>query len=250
MINHHTHGSVHELQMHRPPANALSPELVGALDDALAEAIDSGAGAVVVSGLPGMFSAGLDVPHLLELDRDGVRSAWSAFLGLLETVAKSPVPTAAAITGHSPAGGAVISLFCDYRVMAAGDFKIGLNEVEVGIILPHFMFHALERLVGTRQADRLATAAMLVSADEALAVGLVDEVVPVDRVVAHCVARCDRLLSLPPRAMAETRANARRDLLAELDALDDRFLDDLVDHWFSDETHAALTALVERLMTP
>lgn len=247
MIDTMTHGPVREVQMNRPPANALSPDLVRALDKALAEAIDSGAGAVVLSGLPGMFSAGLDVPTLLMLDRDGVRSAWSDFLGLLRSIAESPVPTAAAITGHSPAGGAVISLFCDYRVMAEGEFKIGLNEVEVGIILPLFMFRALERLVGPRQAERLATAAMMVSSDEALDIGMVDEVVPMEEVVPRCLARCERLVSLPPRAMAETRANARRGLIELFDRVDDRFMDELVDLWFSDETHAALTALVERL---
>ena len=247
MIETISHGPIREIRMNRPPANALSPELVQALSDSLSAAIDSGAGAVVLSGLPGMFSGGLDVPTLIELDRDGVWSAWDDFLGFLRAVASSPIPTAAAITGHSPAGGAVISLFCDYRVMAEGDFKIGLNEVAVGIILPRFMFRALERVVGLRQAERLATAAMMVPPDEALAIGLVDELAPMEDVVARSLARCQRLLALPPRAMSETRANARRKLVELFEPVDDRFIDALVDLWFSDETHASLTALVERL---
>lgn len=247
MIETVVHGPIREIRMNRPPANALSPELVAALYESFTEAVESGAGAVVLSGLPGMFSAGLDVPTLLQLDRDSVRAAWADFHDLLRALAESPIPTAAAITGHSPAGGAVISLFSDYRVMAEGDFKIGLNEVEVGIILPHLMFRALERLVGPHHAERMATGAMMLSGEEALAVGLVDENAPMGEVVERALARCERLLSLPPRAMTETRAAARRDLVELFASVDERYLDELVDLWFSDETHAALTRLVRRL---
>jgi enoyl-CoA hydratase/carnithine racemase len=194
-----------------------------------------------------MFSAGLDVPALLELDREGVRDTWKSFHYLLRSIAFSPVPTVAAITGHAPAGGAVLSLFADYRVMADGPYKIGLNEVEVGIILPRFMFRALERLVGPHQAENLATAATMVKAVEAQRIGLVDEIVAENEVVERALARCERLLSLPPRAMTETRASARRDLQSLLESAGEGYLDDLVELWYSDETQAALAALMSRL---
>ncbi len=123
----------------------------------------------------------------------------------------------------------------------------GLNEVEVGIILPRFMFQALERQVGPRQAEHMAAGAMMLSTREALAVGLVDELAPPEMVVERALTRCQLLLSLPPRAMSETRANARRDLVALFESVDERGIDELVDLWFSDETHAALTGLVRRL---
>lgn len=247
MIETHDHGPIRELRMNRPPANALSPELVGTLSEHLEEAFEGDPRAIVVSGLPGMFSGGLDVPYLIGLERDGIRAAWRQFIALLESVATSPVPVVAAITGHSPAGGAVLSLFCDYRVMAAGSYKIGLNEVEVGIILPSFMFEALKRPVGEHVAERLVTAAQMVPADEAFRIGLVDELAPLDEVVERAVARADRLLALPPEAMSETRRTARADLVALFERADDAYLDELVDLWFSDETQAALTALVARL---
>lgn len=247
MIEIHDHGFVRELRMNRPPANALSPELVDALSEHLADAFEGDPRAVVVSGQPGMFSGGLDVPYLVGLEREGIRSAWKKFIGLLESIATSPVPVAAAITGHSPAGGAVLSLFCDYRVMAEGSYKIGLNEVEVGIILPSFMFEALKRLVGEHRAGRMATAALMVPAEEAFRIGLVDELAPLDEVVGHAVDWANRLLALPPRAMSETRRTARADLVALFERADEGYLEELVDLWFSDETQAALTALVARL---
>ena len=120
------HGRIREIRLDRPPVNALNPELVSGLAEALEQA-GREAGGVILSGREGMFSAGLDVPELLALDRSAMGEFWGAFAGLLETIARMPVPTVAAITGHSPAGGAVMSLFCDYRVMSRGPWKIGLN---------------------------------------------------------------------------------------------------------------------------
>src|SRR4051812_22661960 len=113
MIQIVDHGAVRELRLDRPPANALSPELIAALRAAVEEAPGAGARALVLSGSPKMFSGGLDVPHLIHLDRPAITAAWKDFYGLMRALAASPIPVAAAITGHSPAGGAVISLYCD-----------------------------------------------------------------------------------------------------------------------------------------
>jgi enoyl-CoA hydratase/carnithine racemase len=115
---------------------------------AIVQAPEDGAAALVLSGSPGLFSAGLDIPVLLQLDRDAMRTFWHGFFGLCAALARSPIPVAAAVTGHSPAGGAVLALFCDYRVMARGEYRIGLNEVQVGLTVPDCIQAALRRLVG------------------------------------------------------------------------------------------------------
>jgi 3,2-trans-enoyl-CoA isomerase len=247
MLETIAHGPVVELRMNRPPANAMSAGMIAALKGGVVDAIEGDARALVLSGQPGMFSAGLDVPSLLQLGRDDVRAAWADFIGLLEVVTNSPIPIVAAITGHSPAGGAVVALYCDYRVMAEGPFKIGLNEVEVGIILPPLLFGALRRQVGPHHAERLGVAGMLIASDEAYRVNLVDELAAPEEVVAQALARCDHLLRLPPVAMAESRRNARRDLVELVREFGESSLDDLVENWFSEETQAALNALVARL---
>ena len=168
----------------------------------------------MLSGAPGMFSAGLDVPYLLTLDRDGIAAAWAGFYDLLRALADSPVPIAAAITGHSPAGGAVMAIFCDRRVMAEGRFAIGLNEVQVGIPLPPALYGALRRVVGQRTAERLAVAGAMLRADEAYRVGLVDELAPPEEVVGRAIGWCETLLELPRGPMLTTRERARRDLRA------------------------------------
>jgi enoyl-CoA hydratase/carnithine racemase len=241
-------GGIHELHLDRPPANALDPELIAALRAAVAAAPAEGARALVLSGAPGMFSAGLDVPALLPLDRAAIRAVWLDFYALLRGLAESALPVAAAITGHSPAGGAVLALFCDHRVQAAGDFRIGLNEVQVGIALPPVLHRALARQVGARQAERLAVGGLMLRPEEALAVGLVDEVVAPEGVVAAALAWCRDLLARPAGAMAATRRLARADLAALFGSpAEAAEIDGLVEGWFSAETQATLRALVERL---
>ena len=132
MIDIIEHGKIRELRLNRPPANALTAELLGRLREVVQAAPGQGIGALVLSGMPGMFSAGLDIPALLKLDRAHIAILWKELYGALEALACSAIPICAAVTGHAPAGGTVLAIFCDWRIAAAGPFKIGLSEVEIG----------------------------------------------------------------------------------------------------------------------
>lgn len=236
-----------EIRFARPPVNALSPEFVHALLTEITQAPARGARAIVLSGQPGMFSAGLDVPALLGLDKAAMQAFWKHFFGLAGAIACSPVPVAAAITGHSPAGGAVLALFCDYRVMAEGDFRIGLNEVQVGLALPPVIHAALVRQVGPREAERLAVPGLLIDPVEAQRIGFIDAVTSVDDVVANAHTWCRQLLAMPPNAMQQTRDLARADLVDLFNRLDANDYHVMNEGWFADETQATMRALVERL---
>jgi 3,2-trans-enoyl-CoA isomerase len=247
MIDVINHGPVWELRLARPPVNALDPALMRALRDALADARARGAEAIVLSGSPGRFSGGLDVPALLKLDRAGIADAWTTFFALLRDLAEAPVPIAAALTGHSPAGGTVLALFADHRVLAEGPFLVGLNEVRVGLPVPEMLLRALALLVGARHAARLAVNGLLVGPDEALRVGLVDELAPPGDVVPRAIAWARDLLERPRAAMTETRARVRRPLVEAFDAIDARAIDAIVDQWFSAEAQTTLQGLAARL---
>lgn len=243
------HGAVRELQLNRPPANALSPELIVALRKTVESAPQDGARALVLSGLPGRFSAGLDVPLLLRLDRAEIAALWRELYALLGALALSPIPVAAAITGHATAGGTVLPIFCDWRIAAQGDWKLGLNEVQVGLPLPPVIFSGLRRLLGPHQAGRLAVGGLLISPDEAVRIGLIDEVVPLDQVVGRAVDWARRLLALPVDAMAATRRQARADF-SELFAADfETELREVIANWWSPEAQTTLSVLVQRLAT-
>jgi Delta3-Delta2-enoyl-CoA isomerase len=241
------HGSVRELRLARPPANALDPGLMAALRTALAGATADGAEAIVLSGAPGRFSGGLDVPALLSLGRAGIRAAWQDFFGLMSDLATCSVPTVAALTGHSPAGGTVLAICTDYRVMADGAYVVGLNEVQVGLPVPEVLLRALTYVVGTRQAERLAVGGLLIDPREALRVGLVDELAAAEAVVPRAVAWAKDLLARPRAAMVATRRRARRPLADAFAAIDDEALEAIVEDWFRPEAQTVLRALAARL---
>jgi Delta3-Delta2-enoyl-CoA isomerase len=247
MLQTFDHGPVREVRLHRPPANALTLELMVALREAVETAPKSGSRAMVLSGASGRFSGGLDVPVLLGYDRTAIRELWHEFYALLRSLAASPIPIAAAITGHAPAGGTVLPMFCDARVMAEGDFKIGLNEVQVGLVLPPVILHALRRLVGPRQAERLAVGGLLLSPQNALAVGLVDQLAPADQVIDRAIHWCQTLLTLPAEAMTATRREARADLVGYFGPNTETELLGVAESWWSPETQNALHALAAKL---
>jgi enoyl-CoA hydratase/carnithine racemase len=240
------HGDVRELRMNRPPVNAFTGEFLGQLRAAIERATQEEMKGIVLSGLSGRFSAGFDLPFLLSLDRTEIAKTWQELYGLIRTIAASPIPIVAAMTGHAIAGGTVIAMFCDQRVMAAGDYKIGLNEVQVGIHLPPIVLGCLKRLVGSRVAEYLAVMGPLLSPEKALEFGLVDELHEPDSVVNRAVEWCQRVVALPEAAMS-TRHDARADLVAPFDNALQPEQDSFTTSWFSPSTQKHVRAAVERL---
>ncbi len=241
------HGVIREIRLARAPVNALNPELCAALRDAIADAVAQGMHGLVLSGGPKVFSAGLDVPHLLALQtRDELMTAWEIFFAAARALAECPIPVVAAIAGHAPAGGCVLALCCDYRVMASGPFRIGLNETQVGLAAPLGILRLMARVVGPYRAERMLVAGEMVDAERALALGLVDELADIDHVAARARAWLEELLQLPRKPMLTTRGFARADLIAALHP-DMIQLDRFVDAWSEPDTQAGLRALVAKL---
>ena len=247
------HGRIRELRLARPPVNALDPALCRALITTLDAAVADGVDAVVLSGAPGIFSAGLDVPHLMALgqDRQALHAGWGAFFGAARSLAALRIPVVAALTGHAPAGGCVLSLCCDYRVMArspnpAKPFIIGMNETQVGLAVPEGAQQLMRRVIGPYRAERLLVSGSMVTADEALRLGLVDTVVEVDQVVPHALEWLGSLLALPRTPMLLTRSLARADLVRALQP-ENLDLERFVEGWYDADTQAGLRALLARL---
>lgn len=247
------HGNIREIRMARPPVNALDTELCRALIAAIEQAQGDGMRGLVLSGSERVFSGGMDVPYLLAHgeNRHALMDSWQAFFGVARALAESRIPVAAAITGHSPAGGCVLTLCCDYRVMAhstdpARPFVIGLNETQVGLVAPEGIQQLMRRVIGTHRAERLLVAGELVTAERALDIGLVDELAEAGDVVRTAVAWLQNLLKLPHHAMLHTRAIARADLAAALHN-DNIRLDRFIEAWYAPETQAALQEMVARL---
>ena len=202
---------IRELRLARPPVNALDLDLLRALHSAVRAAGDQ-CDALVVTGAPGVFSAGLDVPGLLQRDRAAVLQAFAELWHVQHAIATSPMPVVFGITGHCPAGGTVLAMHGDYRVFAQGEFRIGLNEVQVGLFPGGVLHDAFRRLVGGHAAQLLSRGALIDPAT-ALRVGLVDELVDANHCVARALEVAREFCALPREPMLRTRALARRDLI-------------------------------------
>ncbi|MBL8264382.1 MAG: enoyl-CoA hydratase/isomerase family protein [Xanthomonadaceae bacterium] len=246
-------GAIRCIRMARPPVNALNPELCRALIAALETAYSDGVLGVVLAGNPKIFSAGLDVPYLVSLgdERRALLEAWQAFFGVARLLAESRIPVVAAITGHSPAGGCVLALCCDYRVMArsvdpAKPFAIGLNETQVGLVVPEGVQKLMRRIVGRYRTERLLVSGEMIPAERAHDLGLVDELADGEQVESRAIAWLQALLKLPHQPMLQTRAIAREDVVEAMspESID---IEAFVDGWWEPDTQAALKALVAKL---
>ena len=241
------HGAIREIRLDRPPANALNPELIDALFQALGKAGEA-ADAVIVSGRPGMFSGGLDVPGLIGLGPEQMAEFWKDFIRLLKRIASMPVPTVFAMTGHAAAGGIVLALFGDYRIMPRGTFKTGFNEVQVGLVVPPQVHQALLRLIGAHAAERILVAGEMMESQRALEIGLVDELADEpDAVVRRAIDWCEELLALPRPAMTRSRSMARADLVRLFEDSDNQDIGRFIGAWFEAPTQQTLRQLVKRL---
>jgi 3,2-trans-enoyl-CoA isomerase len=203
-------GNIRELRLARPPVNALNLELLRTLGVAVGAA--KADMALIISGQPGLFTAGLDVRALLELGKELVAQVFIELWRVQRAIATCPVPVIFALTGHSPAGGTVLAIHGDYRVMARGDFRLGLNEVQVGLIPGGVIHGAFRRLVGGH-ATQLLTRGALIDPETALRVGLVDELCEAPQVTARALEIAREYCALPRDPMLRTRTLARADLV-------------------------------------
>jgi len=247
MLEEYQHGEVREIRLARDPANALNQPLVVHLTQRLRAATLEGARAVVLSGKPGMFSGGLDVPMLITLDWNELQRFMRSVLALHHQLSVQPVPVVSAITGHCAAAAAVMTMFCDYRVMTEGRYKMGVNEVAVGLCPGRIAYQACRRLVGARHADRLITRGEFIEPDEALHIGLVDRVTTPDRVVSEAIEYARSYLALPQQALYETRRIARQDLVELCDGVMRDDSEELHKRWFGAEAQHGLRALAAKL---
>lgn len=243
MIEIIPHGNIHEIKLARAPVNALNFELLDALVNAVEQAPGNGSAGIVLSGGAKVFSGGLDVPYLLGCNPEDLKACWKRFFDAARALARSPVPVAAAIGGHSPAGGCVLALCCDYRVMAEGPFRIGLNETQVGLVVPDSIQYLMRRIVGAHRAERLVVAGAMVEAQKAFELGIVDQLAPQEYVVPAALTWLQATTALPQGPQRATRAIARADIIRALDGFDGPEMERFMHGWYSEETQRVLQGL-------
>lgn len=187
---------------------------VNALDIAALQAIDlaldgcANDRAVVLAGRDGVFSAGLD-RRLLDGSADDLRALAAALTRTTVRLWTEPRPVVAAATGHAIAAGTILALACDHVIATEGDFRWGLNETAIGLVLPRWVVDLARANLRADRLERLLLPGRLVTAREAVDVGFADELAPADEIVDRAVTRALALAELPRAAYAANKYRLR-----------------------------------------
>ncbi|NXL96743.1 ECI1 isomerase, partial [Tyrannus savana] len=202
-----------------PPVNSLSLEFLTEFSISLEKLENDRAcrGVIITSAIPKIFSSGLDIMEMCGKNVEHYGEFWRAVQEMWLRLYGSNMVTVAAVNGSSPAGGCLIALSCDYRIMAENPkFSIGLNEAQLGIVAPFWFKDTFVNVVGHRIAERSLQLGSLHPAPEALQLGLVDELVPEEKLLEKASAVMARWLALPDHARQLTKSMMRKAVLDRL----------------------------------
>lgn len=194
------------IEYHRPPVNAFNWEMLREVPVALGAFLEDPGVRVVVlaSALPGYFTVGADIRVMQEMGQDGAREWVLTCHALVRQMRRARKPLLAAIHGTAVGGGLEIVLNCDVR-FAAADARLGQPEINIAFIPPVGGTQSLARLLGRPRALRFLYEGTLLPAEEARAIGLVDLVVPADRLREEVQAYAAHLTRKPREALAAIR---------------------------------------------
>lgn len=177
-------------------ANALSADLISAIRGAIETAAGDGSTAVVIAGRPGMFSGGFDLNVMRSGDAGAIVNLVADGGDLVRRMFGAPLPVVGACTGHAVAAGALLLLGCDVRVGADGPYRLGLNEVSIGMVLPDWAVTIAAERLPRPAYQRAVFNARLTSPSDAIGAGFLDQVVSPEEVVDVAVEEAATLGAL------------------------------------------------------
>jgi enoyl-CoA hydratase len=214
LVTYSLEDSVATIKLDDGKVNSLSPDMIAALNRALDRA-EADRAIVVLTGREGRFSAGFDLGVL----RSAGAPAHGMLMGgfrLFDRLLSFPLPTIAACTGHAIAAGSFLLLSCDVRLGAAGAFKIGANEVAIGLTMPYSVTELMRYRLSPRFFSRAALTAEIFAPDDAVLAGFLDQTLPPAEVLVDALTLAARFKELDLRAHAETKKRVRADVFAAM----------------------------------
>lgn len=205
------------LTLQRPPVNSLNLDLLREVSSSLTEVEKARCrGLILTSNADTVFSAGLDILEVYKPKEDRLKNFWKTLQDTWIKLYGFPYPTVAVINGHAPAGGCLLAISCEYRVMSK-NYTIGLNETQLGLIAPKWFIASLRNVVGQRQSEMALTMGRLFKTDEALSIGLIDEVVENKE---EGIAKAEKFLSnfknIAPEVRSITKQYVRGDTIESM----------------------------------
>ena len=247
ILRHEENRGVHQLVMDHGP-NALDSPLMSALREALGNLAEDGAPAVILaSAHPRLFCPGWNLKLLAGAGRDDIAEFLSDFNALILDLFSYPGPTAAAIGGHAVAGGCLLALTCDLRVMATGQPRQGLSELNLGVPVPGTSLRMLRARLSSPALDDLVFRGEGCTAERARELGIVHRTAGPNDLLTVTEIEMAKLAGRPRRAFVETKRLLLGDVWA---AMGTTWPDEdaaFIDCWYEDETQERISSTASRL---
>ena len=210
MIEREVHGDIAVLRLAHGKASALDLEFLGALESAFRAEASSSERALVLTGSAAIFCAGVDLKRIVA----GKREYIEAFLPALERAFAElfflEKPVVAALNGHAIAGGAVLALASDRRILARGKALVGTPELKVGVSFPFLALEIVRAALGPMLANEIALEGRTYNGEECLARGLIHELVGPEALLPRALESATNLAAAPAESFALTKRWLRR----------------------------------------
>ncbi|KAK9535669.1 hypothetical protein VZT92_008039 [Zoarces viviparus] len=238
------------MRLQSPPVNSLSLEFLTELCIGVEklEMDKSCRGLIITSSQPKVFSAGLDITEMYGKSPERCGEFWRAVQEMWLKLYGSNMITIAAINGSSPAGGCLMSLTCDYRIMADNPrYSIGLNETQLGIVAPFWFMDTMKNTLGHRTTEVALQLGLLYNPSEALKIGLVDQLVPEDQILTTAKQTMTKWLAIPDHARAITKSMMRKPTIDKLASNRDADIKHFVNFITKDSIQKSLGMYMEML---
>jgi Delta3-Delta2-enoyl-CoA isomerase len=236
-----TNEGIATVALNRGKVNALNGSVLDELRERLIELeTDEDVKAIILTGRGKFFSFGFDIPEFLSFTKTEFTDYVTNFTDLYTYLFLYPKPVVAALNGHAIAGGCMLSLACDSRVMVTGKSKIALNEIAFGSTVFAGSTEMLRFLVGNANATQILYTGAMYSAEEAMSLGLAQEVVTEDNLMARARKIASDFASKHAPAFASIKSLLRKPIVENMIKRERASIQDIVDIWYSEPTWANL----------
>lgn len=207
-MEYETNNNIVTLTFDDGKANVVGHQFLEDINQGLDRAEKEQAGAVILRGREGMFSAGFDLGEFKKGPEQGMAMVKRGF-ELLVRLYSFPLPLVAACTGHGIAMGAFIIMACDYRIGSRGNFKMSLPETAIGMDLPPILVELTASRIAKRHLSRVALQSEVYDPEQAVEAGFTDEVVDIAALAARAMEVAEKLAQLPPAQYATNKLSTR-----------------------------------------
>ena len=250
MIKTKLDNSILTIRINRPKVNAINMDMIKSMSNVLDSSIKNpNIKGVILTGSQGIFSGGLDLIELADKNKQYMIEFWDMFSNLLIKIYSFPKVIFSAISGHSPAGGTVIAIMTDYRIMSKGKYFIGLNEVAVGLTMPVGIGSVFKNVLGYRMAEKMTMKGELVFPDKAQELGLIDELFDnkESNIIDFSVNIMNEWLKMPFNSQIESKLIMRESTLDKMKKNLKKDNELIITAWFSDEGKAIRQSIIDKL---